>query len=76
MLAARHNDDDEDIYVYICIYIYIIDIQSASEDNGFGLLWYRIYEVFHINLCECSMHGYFYIFLFRFIKLTYRTYTV
>ena len=27
----------------------------------------RIYEEFHINLWECSMYGYCYIFLFRFI---------
>ena len=47
------------MYIYIYIYIYI---QSASEDSGCGLFAYRIYEEFHINLWECSMYGYCYIF--------------
>ena len=37
---------------YICIYI-----QSASEDNGCRLFFYRIYEEYHINLCEYLMYG-------------------
>ena len=49
------------------LYLYTAVISSASEDNGCRLFVYRIYEVFHINLWECSMYGYCYIFLFRFI---------
>ena len=36
-------------------------IQSASEDRGRGLFLHRIYEEYHINLCECSIYGYCYI---------------
>ena len=42
----------------IYIYIYIYNIQSASKDSGCGLFFYRKYEEYHINLCECSMYGY------------------
>ena len=48
-------------YIYIYIYIYISNIQSASEDSGCGLFLYRIYEEYHINLCERSMSSYCYI---------------
>ena len=66
-------------YIYIYIYIYIRDIQSTSEDSGCGLFVYRIYEEYHINLSECSMHGYCYIsfsFQVYITKLTYREYIV
>ena len=43
------------------MYIYISNIESASEDSGCGLFAYRIYEEYHINLCECSLYGYCYI---------------
>ena len=49
------------------IYIYISNILSVSEDYGCGLFMYGIYDGFHINLWECSMYGYCYIFLFRFM---------
>ena len=67
VLPARYDDDD----------IYIYDIQSASEDNGYGLFAYRIYEEFHISLLECSMYGNCYIFSIKvyITKLTYRAYT-
>ena len=55
------------------------NIQSASEDSGCGLLAYRIYEEYHINLCECSLYVYCYIFFSIKVyirKLTYRGYTV
>ena len=39
----------------------ISNIHSASEDSGCGLLLYRIYEEYHINLSECSMYGCCYI---------------
>ena len=42
--------------------LYISNIQSPSKDNRCGFFMYRIYEEFHINLWECSMFGYFYIF--------------
>ena len=37
----------------------VISIQRPK--SGCGLLIYRIYEEYHINLCECSMYGYCYI---------------
>ena len=46
------------IYIYIYICIYINNIQSVSEDSGCGLFMYRIYDKYHINLCECLMYGY------------------
>ena len=54
------------------------NIKSASEDNACGLFAFRIYEEFHINLWECSMYGYCYIFPIQLyiIKLTYRVYTM
>ena len=58
------------------MYIYI---QSASEDSGYGLFTYRIYEEYHINLCECLMYGYCYksfSFQVYITKLTSRAYTV
>ena len=61
------------------IYIYISNIQSASEDTGCGLFVYRIYEEYHINICECWVYGYFYIsfsFQVYITKLTYRVYAV
>ena len=66
-----------DIYIYI--YIYISNIQSASKDSGCGLFMFRIYEEYHINLCECLMYGYCYIslsFQVYITKLTYRAYIV
>ena len=34
-------------------------IEKLSDlDSGCGLFFYRIYEEYHINLCECSMYGY------------------
>ena len=44
------------LHIYIYIYIYINNIPSASKDNGCGLFVYRIHEIFHINLCECSLY--------------------
>ena len=63
------------MYTHNYIYIYI---QSASEDNRCGLFTYRIYEELHINLWECSIYGYCYIFPIKvyIIKLTYRAYTM
>ena len=58
------------------IYIYT---QSASEDSGCGLFAYTVYEEFHINLWECSMNGYCYLFFpiqVYITKLTYSAYTV
>ena len=64
--------------IYIYIYIYISNILSASKDNGCGLFMHRIYEEFHINLWECSMYGYCYIFPIQvyIINLTYRLYSM
>ena len=61
---------------YTHIYIYISNIQSVSEDKGYGLFTYRIYEEFPINLCECLMYDYCYIFPIQvyIIKLTYTAY--
>ena len=56
--------------------IYISNIQSASENNGCGLFVYRIYEEFHINLCECSTYGYCYIFLIQVSGLSFRLITL
>ena len=43
--------------IYICINREreSSNIQSAPEDSGCGLFAYRIYEEYHINLCERSM---------------------
>ena len=64
--------------IYIYIYIYISNIQSASVNNGWGLFAYWIFEEFHINLRECLMYGYCYIYPIQvyIIKLTYRMYTM
>ena len=43
-------------------YIYLSNIQAASKDSGCGLFMYRIYEGYPINLWECSLYGYCYIF--------------
>ena len=45
------------IYIYIYIYTYISNIQSSPEDSGCGFFAYRIFEGYHINLCECLMYG-------------------
>ena len=60
------------IYIYIYIYILVISSQRPKT-MGVGLIAYRIYEEFHINLWECSMHGNCYIFPIQvyIIKLTY-----
>ena len=44
--------------VCVCMCVCVSNIQSASEDSGCGLFVYRIYQEYHINLCECSMYGY------------------
>ena len=64
------------LILFADIYIYI---QSASEDSGWGLFAYTIYEEYQINLCDCSMYGHRYIsfsFQLYIIKLTYRAYKV
>ena len=52
------NKETKPNQTYIYIYTYVYNIQSASEDSGCGLFFYRIYEEYHINLCECWMYGY------------------
>ena len=48
--------------MYVCMYVYISNIQSAYKERKFVLFVYRIYKEFHINLWECSMNGYCYMF--------------
>ena len=49
------------IYIYIYVCVCVCDIQSATEDSGCELFFYRIYEEYHINLGGCSMYCYCYI---------------
>ena len=85
---------DPCLYIYIYththththtyIYIYMSNIQSPSKDNGWGLFAFKIYEEFHINLCECLMYGlllytlslvlYIYIYIFTHIYTHTHTY--
>ena len=53
-------------------------MQLVSEDSGCGLFVHRIHEEFHINLQECSMYGYCYVFPIQvyITQLTYRAYTM
>ena len=42
---------------------YLRNIHKVSKEFGCEIFVYRIYESFHINLWECSMYGYYYVFL-------------
>ena len=45
------------VCVCVCAYIFIISCQR-QKTMGVDYFLYRIYEEYHINLCECSMYDY------------------
>ena len=49
---------NNNLYIYIYIYISVIPSQCPKT---VGVDYLRIYEEYHINLCECSMYGYCYL---------------